>query len=90
LELEVQPAAARPGRLSFDPWRKRLRLSVGARAEGGKANAEVLLRLASLLELPERRLKILSGALERKKSVLAAGLSAKEARERISRAMRGC
>jgi uncharacterized protein (TIGR00251 family) len=84
----VQPAAARPGRLSFDPWRKRLRLSVGARAEGGKANAEVLRRLAALLDLPEQRLRILSGALERRKSVLASGLLPKEVQERINRAMR--
>jgi len=90
LELEVQPAAGRPGRLSFDPWRKRLRLSVGARAEAGKANAEVLQRLSSLLDLPERQLRILSGATERRKSVLVAGLPVEVARERLNGALRGC
>jgi uncharacterized protein (TIGR00251 family) len=74
LYIEVQPGSSRPGKLSYDEWRKRLRISVGARAEEGKANDELIGRLASMLGAAPGSLRITSGRTDRQKTVLVPGM----------------
>jgi uncharacterized protein (TIGR00251 family) len=74
LFIEVQPGSGRPGRLSYDEWRKRFRISVGARAEEGKANDEVIARLAGMLDAAPATLRITSGRTGRQKTVLVLGM----------------
>jgi len=74
LYIDVQPGSSRPGRLSYDQWRKRFRLSVGARAEDGRANEEAILRLGELLELAPGSLRLTSGRTDRQKTVLVTGM----------------
>ena len=74
LFIEVQPGSGRPGRLSYDEWRKRFRISVGARAEEGKANDEVIVRLAGMLGAAPGSVRITSGRTDRLKTVLVAGM----------------
>ena len=74
LFIEVQPGSASPGRLSYDRWRKRIRLSVRARAEGGKANEEVIERLAALLGAATANVQLTAGRTDRLKTVLVLGM----------------
>jgi len=75
LFIEAQPGSGRPGRLSYDKWRKRFRISVGARAEEGKANEEVIDRLAGMLDAAPGTLRITSGRTDRQKTVLVLGMA---------------
>jgi uncharacterized protein (TIGR00251 family) len=87
IDIEVQPGSSRPGKLSYDEWRKRIKLSVGERAQKGKANEDVLSTLAEILDVPENSLRILSGLTERKKSILVAGMEQEAVRRHIEKAM---
>jgi uncharacterized protein (TIGR00251 family) len=89
LLIEVQPGSSRPGRLSYDPWRKRIRLAVGERAREGRANAEVLAVLASVLGVPEGSLRIASGQTDRRKSVEVLGVGPAEAFRRTAPLLEG-
>ncbi len=89
LLVEVQPGSSRPGKLAYDPWRKRIRLSVGEKAREGRANAEVLAVLASVLGVPESSLRITIGLTDRRKSVEVLGLGAPEALERLRPLVKG-
>ena len=42
LDIEVKPGSAKSGLTGFDPWRKRIIVSVRAQAIKGKANKEVM------------------------------------------------
>jgi uncharacterized protein (TIGR00251 family) len=89
LLVEVQPGSSRPGKLLFDPWRKRIRLAVGERAEKGRANGELLAALASALGVPEGSLSITAGLTDRRKTVEVAGLEAAEALDRLAPLVKG-
>ncbi len=52
-----------------------LKVSVTAVPEGGKANAALVKRLAKEWRLPKTSLTVVSGATDRRKTVLAAGNS---------------
>ncbi len=89
LLIEVQPGSSRPGKLSYDPWRKRIRVAVGERAREGRANAEVLEVLASVLGVPESSLRINAGLTDRRKSVEVPGLRPAAALERLLPHLKG-
>jgi len=89
LHVEVQPGSSRAGKLSYDPWRKRIRLSVGEKAQKGRANAEVLAVLASVLGVPESSVRISAGLTDRRKSVEVSGLGASEALQRLAPLVKG-
>ena len=61
------------------PW-----VAVGARAERGRANAEVLEVLACALGLKEGSLRIASGSTDRRKGVEVEGLGPSEALGRLA------
>jgi len=88
LYIEVQPGSASPGRLSFDPWRRRIRLSVRARAEGGKANEEVQERLAAILGAAAASVRLTAGTTDRQKTVLVAGMAPGEVLGKIGPALK--
>jgi uncharacterized protein (TIGR00251 family) len=83
LLIEVQPGSSRPGRISYDPWRKRIKLAVAEKAEKGRANAEVLAVLSSVLGAPERSLSIQAGLTDRRKTVAVTGLGPSQVLERL-------
>jgi len=89
LLIEVQPGSSRPGKLSYDRWRKRMKLTVAEEAQKGRANAGVLAALASKLGIPEGSLSITAGATDRRKTVAVSGLEPSEALERLSAHVRG-
>ena len=89
LLVEVQPGSSRPGKLLYDPWRKRIRLAVGEKAQKGRANGEVLATLASVLGVPESSLRITAGLTDRRKTVEVAGLEAAEALDRLAPLVKG-
>ncbi len=75
-ELRVQPGASRTavegvGKLAGGDVV--LTVRVGARAEGGKANAAVIKLLAKAWRLPKSALTIVSGQSARRKSLEIAG-----------------
>ena len=84
LLIEVQPGSSRPGKLSYDPWRKRMRLTVAEDARKGQANAGALAALSSLLGIPEGSLRITVGATDRRKTVAVSGLVPSEVLERLA------
>ena len=89
LLVEVQPGSSRPGKLLYDPWRKRIRLAVGEKAQKGRANAEVLAVLASMLGVPEGSVRITSGLTDRRKSIEVLGLGPSGALERLRPIVKG-
>lgn len=84
LYIEVQPGSGRPGRLCYDEWRKRIRISVGARAEGGAANEEAVERLCGILGVPANALRIASGRTDRRKTVVVSGQSPEEVLRKLA------
>jgi len=89
VDIEVQPGSSHPGKLSYDEWRKRIRMSVAARAEGGKANEELVERLAAILGVPTSGVRIVSGPTDRRKSVVVVGLGPEEVLGRLARHLKG-
>jgi len=89
LLVEVQPGSGRPGRLSYDRWRKRIRVAVGSRAERGRADAELLEVLSSVLGVKEGSLRITSGRADRWRGVEVEGLGPQEALGRLAARLDG-
>jgi uncharacterized protein len=89
IDIEVQPGSSKPGRVAFDQWRRRFRLSVGAQAEKGMANAEVLSLLSGILGVPQTSLRIVSGLTDRKKSVVVAGMGADDVLFKLRQFVKG-
>ena len=81
--LEVQPGSSRPGKLSYDPWRKRIKLTVAEEAQKGRANAEVVATVSGVLGVPQSSICITSGATDRRKAVAVLGLEPSEVLERL-------
>jgi uncharacterized protein YggU (UPF0235/DUF167 family) len=61
-----------------------LKLRVRAIAEGGEANRAVVILLAKSLDLPQRRIRVLSGATSRLKQIAIDG-EARQLAERLRR-----
>lgn len=89
LDVEARPGSSAPGSFSYDPWRKRLRVALAERAEGGRANAELLERLSRALGVPRAAVSLASGERSRSKTIAVSGLSRSEALRRLSSAL-GC
>ena len=83
LRLRIQPGASRAGIVGRhgDGWKVR----VTAAPEGGKANDAVLRLLAERLDLPGKRLTLVSGPSSRDKIVELHGIDAAEAERRLAR-----
>jgi uncharacterized protein (TIGR00251 family) len=82
LHIRVSPGAGRTevvGRHG-DGWKVR----VTAPPEGGRANDAVLALLARRLDLPRRRLSVVSGRSAREKVVEAEGIDRDEAERRLA------
>lgn len=76
LTVRVSPGAKQTKALSWEAGadgQRQLRLRVSAPAEKGKANEAVLKLLAGLFGVPRNRLRLISGATSRAKTVLAEG-----------------
>jgi uncharacterized protein (TIGR00251 family) len=87
LEVLVKPKASRNRLMGFHNGR--LKLSVTAPPEKGKANAAVLGLLAEALALKFSQLDVISGASSPQKTVRVEAVSAEELVERIRHAVRG-
>lgn len=64
----------------------RLKISVAAPAEGGKANAALCKLLAAIFQVPSRQVTVTAGHAQPQKTVLLAGLTVAEA----ARCLRQC
>ncbi|HJQ75548.1 MAG TPA: DUF167 domain-containing protein [Gaiellaceae bacterium] len=83
IKLRVSPGAARSaivGRHGAG-WRAR----VAAAPEDGRANAELVRLLATVLDVPERSLAIVAGRRSRTKIVSVEGLDPSEVERRLER-----
>ena len=69
LSVTVNPGAKQTGLIEYDQWTKSLKISVKARAEGGKANYALIHAIAEILQIPTEDLQIVSGLKSRKKKV---------------------
>jgi uncharacterized protein len=67
LRVRAQPGARRSGRCG--PWQDRLKLSLAAPPEDGRANRELLAWLRTELGLRASELELVAGHAERNKSV---------------------
>lgn len=68
----------------YDPWRRSLVFSVREEPREGRANGELLVRLAELLHVPRNALELVSGARTHRKRVFVRGLE----KERVLEALR--
>ncbi len=81
IDLKVVPGASRErisGRLG-----DRIKVTVGAPPEGGRANTAVLRILARALDRPIRSLELVAGAHAVEKTVLVRGISIESACEQL-------
>lgn len=86
IDFRVSPGAARSavvGRHGAG-WKAR----VAAAPEGGRANAELVRLLATVLDVPERSLSIAAGRQSRTKTVAIEGVDLAEAEQRLAAASR--
>ena len=86
IDFRVSPRAAQSaivGRHGAG-WKAR----VAAAPEGGRANAELIRLVASVLDLPERNLSIATGQRARGKTVKVDGIDLAEAERRLAAATR--
>jgi uncharacterized protein (TIGR00251 family) len=81
IEISVRTGSSRQGISGISGGR--IAVSVHSHPEKGKANREVLKVLSGALGLPPSRLEVVSGKTSRKKTILAHGIVAHEARERL-------
>jgi len=82
--LRVRPGAGRDRIVGR--YGSRLKVEVAAPPEKGKANAAVTSLLASVLDLPSSRIRMVAGVLSRDKVAIVVGCSAAELRRRLERA----
>ena len=84
LKLRVSPGARRPGigGRHGDAWKVR----VSEPPEDGRANEAVLRLLAATLDVPRRRLEVVSGHASREKIVLLEGPAPEQTERRLAAA----
>ena len=87
IRIRVEPGSSRSGVGPYDPWRQRIHVRVGAPATGGKANREVADLLGKVLGVPSMKVRIITGATSRRKTVKVDGLSMEAAMERLEKAL---
>ncbi len=73
LDLEVSPGKDRIMIQGYNPWRKRIEISLSERAEKGKANDQLVSFFSHLFKLPAKNIRIVTGLSSRKKSVKIVG-----------------
>lgn len=81
IEILVQPRASRTGLVGLHGGR--LKIAVTQAPESGKANLAILAFLAKCLRVPKSNCSLLRGHTSRMKTVLAAGISPREAHVRL-------
>jgi len=79
IDVEVVPGADKES-ISFDPWRKRIKLKVKGKALKNEANNDVLSFFSKLFD---RKVKIFSGEHSRKKTVFIENINPDDAAGKI-------
>jgi uncharacterized protein (TIGR00251 family) len=83
LRVHVVPGSRTPGIDAVDRWRGALVVRVAARAEQGRANEELVERLATALSVEGSRVLVDAGHRSREKAVVVRGLTSDEVRRRL-------
>jgi len=83
LDVVVSPNAPRSEVRGIDPWRHAIQVRVGARAQNGKANEELVRFVSDRLGVPAPSVRILAGATSRRKTLAVAGLGRDEVLRRL-------
>ncbi len=73
LDLEVSPGAKETAVHGYNPWRKRIEVRLSERAQKGKANEQLVSFLSELFHVNSRDVRIITGPLNTKKSLLIIG-----------------
>lgn len=88
LDLEVVPGApASRFPAGYNAWRHRIQARLHARPEQGRANEELLGRVANFFGVPRAAVGLLSGSKARLKRVRVGGVELAEAQRRLSAAL---
>lgn len=89
IDIYVEPGASNQRIGPYDPWRQRVKVSVGSPAHDGQANKEVLKVISGLLDVPFSNVRILRGATTRRKTLQADGIGLEAAIEALSGTLDG-
>ncbi len=73
LDLEISPGARETIVHGYNPWRKRIEVRLSERAQKGKANEQLVSFLSDLFHVNSRDVRIITGFLNSKKSLLIIG-----------------
>ncbi len=84
IDIYIEPGASGYRFGPYDPWRQRMKMSVCSRAHDGKANKEVLRAISDLLDVPVANVRILRGAMTRRKTLRVDGICLEAAIEALS------
>lgn len=74
IKVEVIPNASKSEISGMNQWRKSIQIRLRSKAEGGKANTELLELLSEVFSIPVSKLSIISGQKYRKKKVKIEGI----------------
>lgn len=83
LDVVVTPNAPRSEVRGIDPWRNAVQVRVGAKAQGGAANEELVRFMAGRLQIPIPSVQILAGRISRRKTLGVAGLTKEQVLRRL-------
>ncbi|HEU4319748.1 MAG TPA: DUF167 domain-containing protein [Acidimicrobiia bacterium] len=87
IDLHVHPNARQTGLRGI--YGERLKITVTATPESGRANEATVVLIAELLDVPRGTVSLVGGATGRRKRVHVDGIDADEARELIAAALTG-
>ena len=88
LSVTVNPGAKQTALIGYDIWTKSLKISVKARAEGGKANYALVHAMAEILQIPNKDLQIISGLKSKKKQIKIVNTNKQLIKNELNRIMR--
>ncbi|MCD6383089.1 MAG: YggU family protein [Thermoplasmata archaeon] len=83
VEVEVKPSSRRSEVVGYDEWRGRIRIELRSPPEKGKANAELVELLSTVLGVERVDVKIVSGLSSRMKIIEVSSLPSSLIKKRL-------
>lgn len=86
IDIEVSPNSKEEAIRGYNPWRKRIIVSMKEKPEKFRVNREIVKFFSNLLGVPQGNVRIISGEKDPRKTVYIEGVTEDVARSAIERA----
>ncbi|MFQ6106570.1 MAG: DUF167 domain-containing protein [Thermoplasmata archaeon] len=87
VRLEVVPHSKESSVQGYDEWRKRIRVSLKQRPQGGAANRELVELMSDLFGVERGAVRITEGDHSRRKTIMVEGIAIETALEVLMQAL---